>query len=133
MVLVDEYDKLILDRIESPEIARQLREALKDFYSVIKDIDAHIKFVFLTGVSKFNNVSLFSGLNNLKDITLDKRYSNICGYTAADVDTVFTPELPGLDRELIRQWYKGYNWLGTPVYNQFELLLLFDTRKFAPH
>jgi hypothetical protein len=133
VILVDEYDKPILDRIESPDIAVQIREVLKDFYSVIKDSDAHIKFVFLTGVSKFSKVSLFSGLNNLKDITLDARYSDICGYTDTDVDTVFAPELPGLDRELMRQWYNGYNWLGEPVYNPFGLLLLFDTREFMPH
>ena len=133
VVLVDEYDKPILDRIESPEIARQLREALKDLYSVMKDSDAHIKFVFLTGVSKFSKVSLFSGLNNLTDITLDSAYSDICGYTDLDIDTVFAPELPGLDRELIRQWYNGYNWLGTPVYNPFGLLQLFRTRQIRPH
>jgi len=133
VVLVDEYDKPILDCIESPEIARQIREVLKDFYSVIKDSDAHIKFVLLTGVSKFSRVSLFSGLNNLNDITLDARYSDICGYTDVDVDTVFAPELPGLDRELIRQWYNGYNWLGTSVYNPFGLLMLFDTRTIRPH
>jgi hypothetical protein len=133
VVLVDEYDKPILDRIESPAIATDIREVLKDFYSVLKDSDEHLKFVFLTGVSKFSKVSLFSGLNNLKDITLDPRYSAICGYTDTDVDTVFAPELPGLDRELIRQWYNGYNWLGTSVYNPFGLLLLFDTRQFKPH
>ena len=92
-----------------------------------------MKFAFLTGVSKFSKVSLFSGLNHLTDITLDPRYSALCGYTDADVDTVFAPELPGLDRELIRQWYNGYNWLGTAVYNPFGLLLLFDTRTFMPH
>ena len=133
VVLVDEYDKPILDRIETPEIARQLREVLKDFYSVIKDSDAHIKFAILTGVSKFSKVSLFSGLNQLTDISLDARYSDICGYTDVDVDTVFAPELPGLDRELIRQWYNGFNWLGTSVYNPFGLLKLFDTRQIRPH
>ena len=86
---------------------------LKDIYSVLKDSDAYLKFVFLTGVSKFSKVSLFSGLNNLNDITLDARYSDICGYTDADVDSVFAPELPGLDRQQIRDWYNGYNWLGT--------------------
>ena len=111
VILVDEYDKPILDRIESPAIAKEIREVLEDLYSVIKDSDEHIKFAFLTGVSKFSKVSLFSGLNNLTDITLDKTYSDICGYTDADVDRVFAPELPGLDRELIRQWYNGYNWL----------------------
>ena len=133
VILVDEYDKPILDRIEDQDIARQIREVLKDLYSVIKDSDAYLKFAFLTGVSKFSKVSLFSGLNNLKDITLDARYSELCGYTDADVDTVFAPELPCLDRELIRSWYNGYNWLGTSVYNPFGLLQLFDTHEFKPH
>ncbi len=67
---------------------------------------------FLTGVSKFSKVSLFSGLNNLTDITLNPRYSAVCGYTDADLDTVFAPELPGLDRDEVRAWYNGYNWRG---------------------
>jgi hypothetical protein len=133
VVLVDEYDKPILDRIEQPELALQIREGLKDFYSVIKDSDAHIRFAMLTGVSKFSKVSLFSGLNNLTDITLDANYSAICGYTDADVDTVFAPELPGLDRAQIRDWYNGYNWLGTSVYNPFDLLLLFRSHEFQPY
>jgi hypothetical protein len=133
VVLVDEYDKPILDCIDQPEIAIEMREALKDIYSVLKDSDAHLKFVFLTGVSKFSKVSLFSGLNNLTDITLDARYSAICGYTDEDVDSVFAPELPELDREDIRRWYNGYNWLGTSVYNPFDLLLLFRNRKFKPY
>jgi hypothetical protein len=77
-------------------------------------------------------VNIFSGLNNLKDITLHAEYSNLCGYTDADVDTVFAPELEGLDRDEIRHWYDGYNWLGESVYNPFDLLLLFDFRKFRP-
>ncbi len=133
VVLVDEYDKPILDNIDNSAVALEVREGLKDFYSVIKDSDAYIKFAFLTGVSKFSKVSLFSGLNNLKDITLDARYSALCGYTDADVDTVFAPELPGLDRQMIRDLYNGYNWVGTPVYNPFGLLLLFDTRQFKAH
>ena len=133
VVLVDEYDKPMLDNITDPDIARQMRDGLRDLYSVIKDSDAHIKFAMLTGVSKFSKVSLFSGLNHLKDITLDARYSAICGYTDADIDTVFAPELFDLDREQIRHWYNGYNWLGTSVYNPFDALLLFDTRKFMAH
>lgn len=132
VVLIDEYDKPIRDRIEDREKALDIREVLKDFYSVIKDSDAHIRFAFLTGVSKFSTASLFSGLNNLQDITLDERYSSICGYTDADVDSVFAPELPGLDREDIRRWYNGYNWLGEAVYNPFDLLLLFRNRIFRP-
>lgn len=132
VVLVDEYDKPILDRIEDKEKALEIREVLRDFYSVIKDSDAHIRFAFLTGVSKFSKVSLFSGLNNLNDITVDAAFSAICGYTDEDVDTVFVPELPGLDREEIRRWYNGYNWLGEAVYNPFDLLLLFQKRLFRP-
>jgi hypothetical protein len=133
VVLIDEYDKPILDNITESAVAIDMREGLKDLYSVLKDADAHLKFVFLTGVSKFSKVSLFSGLNNLQDMTLDARYSAICGYTDDDVDRVFAPELPGLDREQIRNWYNGYNWLGTSVYNPFDLLLLFSHRKFKPY
>ena len=133
VILVDEYDKPILDRIESPEIALQIREALKDFYAVIKDSDAFVKFAFLTGVSKFSKVSLFSGLNNLEDLTLNAGYSAICGYTEADVDSVFAAELDGLDRQEVRRWYNGYNWLGEAVYNPFDLLLLFRNRQFSPY
>ena len=130
-VFVDEYDKPILDVLDEPEVARANRDFLRGLYSTIKSNDAHIKFTFLTGVSKFSKVSLFSGLNNLKDITLDARYSAICGYTDADLDTVFAPELPGLDRDEIRRWYNGYSWLGEEVYNPFDILLLFDSRRFG--
>ena len=132
VVLVDEYDKPILDALDTPEVARANRDYLSGLYAVIKDCDAHIRFSFITGVSKFSKVSLFSGLNNLTDITLDPRYSAICGYTEADLDTVFAPELPGLDRNAIREWYNGYAWLGEEkVYNPFDILLLFDRRKFG--
>ena len=131
VVLVDEYDKPILDALDAPDVARANRDFLRGLYSVVKDCDAHVRFTLLTGVSKFSKVSLFSGLNNLKDITLDPRCSALCGYTEADLDTVFAPELPGLDRDEIRRWYNGYNWLGAEkVYNPFDILLLFDTRRF---
>ncbi|MDD2729559.1 ATP-binding protein [Malikia sp.] len=133
VVLVDEYDKPILDNITEPAIAREMRDGLRNLYSVIKDEDAHIKFAMLTGVSKFSKVSLFSGLNNLRDITVSAAYSAICGYTDEDVDQVFAPELPGLDRDEIRRWYNGYNWTGTSVYNPFDLLLLFQERQFKPY
>ena len=108
-ILVDEYDKPILDALDAPEVARANRDFLRGLYAVVKDCDAHIRFSFITGVSKFSKVSLFSGLNNLKDITLNPRYSAICGYTEADLDTVFAPELGGLDREQVRDWYNGYS------------------------
>ncbi|WP_020558171.1 ATP-binding protein [Thiofilum flexile] len=130
VILIDEYDKPILDAIHKPEVARDNRDVLRGFYSTIKDYDAHIKLAFFTGVSKFSKVSLFSGLNNLKDITMDSRYATICGYTDHDIDSVFAPELVGLDRQEIRAWYNGYHWMGDPVYNPFDVLLLFDKRQF---
>ena len=134
VVLVDEYDKPILDALEAPAVARANRDYLRGLYSTIKSSDAHVRFTFLTGVSKFSKVSVFSGLNNLTDLTLDPCYSAICGYTEADLDTVFAPELASLDRERIRDWYNGYNWTGDDgIYNPFDILLLFRRGKFAAH
>ena len=137
VVLVDEYDKPILDALEAPEVARANRGFLRGLYSVVKSCDAHIKFALLTGltgVSKFSKVSIFSGLNNLMDITLDPCYSAICGYTERDIDEVFAPELEGLDRDEVRRWYNGYNWRGRDkVYNPFDILLLLRQREFKAH
>ncbi len=134
VVLVDEYDKPILDVLRDPEQARANREYLRGFYGMIKDSAAHVRFVFVTGVSMFSKVSLFSGLNNLEDISLDPRFATLCGYTDADIDTVFTPELEGLDRDAIRTWYNGYNWRGEErLYNPFDVLLFLRNRTFKPH
>ena len=85
-------------------------------------------------MTRFSKVSLFSDLNFLTDLTLDPRYSAVCGYTEADLDRVFAPELPGLDRARIRAWYNGYNWRGDDrVYNPWAILHLFDRREFAAH
>jgi hypothetical protein len=134
VVLVDEYDKPILDALDEPVIAKANRDDLRGLYGTIKDCDAHVELTFITGVSRFSKVSLFSDLNNLIDITLDPGYSTICGYTEADIDTVFAPELPNLNRDLIRTWYNGYNWLGREkVYNPFGILKLFRSRTFRAH
>ncbi|PWV71482.1 ATP-binding protein [Halomonas sp. A11-A] len=136
VILVDEYDKPILDNLLTPERARELREGLKNLYSVLKDADPHLAFVLLTGVSKFSKVSLFSGLNNLNDITLDAPLATICGYTDEDIDSVFAPELQALDRNEIRAWYNGYRWGGheaPSVYNPFDVLLLFQKRLFGAY
>ncbi|TSE25078.1 putative AAA-ATPase [Tepidimonas sediminis] len=140
VVLVDEYDKPILDNLEAPEIARAMREGLRNLYSVIKGRDADLRFVLLTGVSKFSKVSIFSGLNNLYDLTLDPEYGTVCGYTDEDIDTVFAPELEAaaaegqpLDREEIRRWYNGYRWGPVSVYNPFDVLLLLRSRQFRAH
>ena len=133
VVLVDEYDKPMLDHLTDPAVAQTQRDMLSELYGTLKDCDEHLRFVFLTGVSKFSKVSLFSGLNNLTDITLDARWSALCGYTDEDIDTVFAPELPGLDRDEIRRWYNGYNWLGTGVYNPYDVLNLFQKRVFGAY
>jgi len=131
-VLVDEYDKPILDAIAEPHMAQRNRDYLRGLYGAIKFSDAHVRFTFLTGVSKFSKVSLFSDLNNLTDLTLEPDFSAVCGYTEADLDTVFAPELPGLDRAAIRDWYNGYHWLGAEkLYNPYDILLLFRRRRFG--
>ena len=161
-VLVDEYDKPILDALADPEMAVANRDFLRGFYGMIKSSDAHVRFTFVTGVSKFTKVSrprhfggsflggrtgwatgeaegaaggaLFSDLNNLTDITLDPVYSSICGYTEGDLDAVFAPELGGVDRERVREWYNGYSWRGADkVYNPYDVLLLLRRREFEAH
>ncbi len=134
VVLVDEYDKPILDALGKPELAHANRDFLRGLYSAIKFSDRQLRFVFLTGVSKFSKAGIFSGLNNLRDITLAPELSDICGYTDAELDAVFAQELDGLDRDEIRRWYNGYNWRGAEkVYNPFDILLLFETREFKAH
>ena len=123
VVLVDEYDKPMLDKIGNIELAEQMRDQLRGFYSIIKATDEHLRFVMLTGVSKFSKVSIFSGLNNLEDISLDPQYASICGYTEDDLNEVFAQHLQGVDREQLRQWYNGYNFLGDKlVYNPHDIL-----------
>ena len=133
VVLVDEYDKPILDNITDTGTAGQLRDGLRNFYSVLKAQGAHLKFVMLTGVSKFSKVSLFSGLNNLEDITLDPQFGTLCGYTHKELETVFKGHLKGLNLDKIQQWYNGYNFLSEPVYNPFDVLLYLKKRVFMPY
>ena len=149
VVLVDEYDKPILNALEGPAPATDVprgtsaapdaqatanRDDLRGLYGTLKDCDAHVERTFLTGVSKFSKVCLFSDLNFLTDLTLDPRHAAVCGYTEADLDAVFAPELPGLDRGQIRAWYNGYNWRGTEsVYNPWAILHLFQSREFKAH
>ncbi len=127
VILIDEYDKPILDNISKTETAVEMREGLKNLYSVIKECDEYLKFVFMTGVSKFSKVSIFSGLNNLKDITTDERYSTICGYTQNDLEREFKEYLIDCDLDGIKKWYNGYSWLGESVYNPFDILLYLDS------
>ncbi len=123
VVLVDEYDKPILDNISNKQMREYARDSLKGFYEILKKMDQYIRFVFLTGVSKFSKVSVFSGLNNIYDISLDKKYGNICGYTQNDIETTFKSLLEGVDLEELKSWYNGYNFLKDKVYNPFDILL----------
>ncbi|MDQ6979605.1 MAG: ATP-binding protein [Mariprofundaceae bacterium] len=132
VLLVDEYDKPILDNLVAgrDDTAIAVREGLKGFYSVIKDSDRYIRFALLTGVSKFSKVSLFSGLNNLEDITLSPRFASLCGYTDAELRHTFAAWLNGVDMNEVRRWYNGYNFDGEPVYNPFDVLLYLKERQF---
>ena len=128
VILIDEYDKPILDNITNKIQAIEMREMLKDLYSIIKECDEYIKFVLLTGVSKFSKVSLFSGLNILDDISLNTNYADICGYTQSELEQEFAEHLAdgNIDKAELKLWYNGYNFAGSAeqkVYNPFDILL----------
>ncbi|MGC8816167.1 MAG: AAA family ATPase, partial [bacterium] len=89
----------------------------------MKELDKYLKFVFITGVSKFSKVSLFSGLNQLEDISLDKRYGNICGYTQQELEYYFKDYLININLEEVKEWYNGYSFLSDSLYNPFDVLL----------
>ncbi|MBL0709107.1 MAG: AAA family ATPase, partial [Sulfurimonas sp.] len=91
VILIDEYDKPILDNIDKIEVAKENRDILSRLYTEIKNADEYIKFTMLTGVSKFSKASIFSGLNMLDDISLDPKYGNICGYTQENIENEFLP------------------------------------------
>jgi len=133
VILIDEYDKPILDNLHDLSLAATMRDLLKDFYGAIKPLDSHLRFVFITGVSKFAKTGIFSGLNNLNDITIDTRYSAICGYTHQDLLRVFGDRLAGYNIDDIATWYNGYSWIGESVYNPFDILLFLDQGIFRPY
>lgn len=129
VILIDEYDKPILDNITHKAQALIAREILKIFYSVIKSNDKYLKFVFITGVSKFSKMNLFSGLNNLTDITTMPEYAAICGYTHNDIKTTFKEHLRDVDLDKLKEWYNGYDYLGgeeNRVYNPYDILLFIN-------
>jgi len=142
VILIDEYDKPIIDYIDDIEKADSNRAILKVFYSVLKDLDTNIKFLFLTGVSKFSKVSIFSDLNNLNDITIHEDYSKMLGYTQEELNFYFKTEIENLKEKYknifkdtensIKNWYDGYSWDAVNfVYNPFSILKLFDGMRFA--
>ncbi len=143
VILVDEYDKPMIQYVEAGDTAMAdgIRNVFKNFYSVIKGSDAHLRFVFITGVSKFSRVSIFSDLNNLRDITLSSQYAVLLGYTEEELKHYFDSYLKDcasgmgvLENRLlekIRQWYNGYSWDGENfVYNPFSIVNFFIERSF---
>ncbi len=129
VILIDEYDKPILDNMDQPEMAVLAREELKALYSAIKGNDACIRFAFLTGVTKFSRVSVFSGINNIEDISLAPEFATVCGYTQHDLETVFAEHLEGANMDEIKRWYDGYYFIGDHVYNPFDILLFLRGNK----
>jgi len=132
VVLIDEYDQPVTRHLHDEHLDT-MRTALHDVYQVMKDCDEHIRFIFITGVSKFSGLSVFSALNNPQDITLEPEFAGICGYTQQELETSFSEhivhaaEVLGETREQvidgIRRWYDGYSWDGkTRVYNPFSTL-----------
>lgn len=131
VVLIDEFDKPILDNIEKKEYAVEVRDYLRSFYEIFKSLDEHLNFLFITGVSKFSRVSLFSGLNNLNDISLKPSVGTMVGYTEQEILENFKGYLTGIDIERMRYWYNGYNFLGGErVYNPFDVLQFLDSKQF---
>lgn len=143
VVLIDEYDKPIIDNINNVEEAIRMRDLLKSFYSVIKASDEYIRFALLTGISRFSRVGIFSGLNNLRDISLSDGFASIVGITQAELEDNFSDYLSDCAEQLalsvpellveIRHWYNGFRFSGTgeSVYNPFSVLFFFSDKRFS--
>ncbi|MCB1081638.1 MAG: AAA family ATPase [Chlamydiia bacterium] len=146
VVLVDEYDHPIINHLDDPKIAEKNREVLKSFFETLKNLDRYLKFTFITGVSKFSHVSLFSGYNNLKDITMDPRYAGMMGYTEEELRRNFKAYIHSIAKsrsdqgastteddivDEVRTWYNGYRFSKgeTCVYNPFSTLNYMDEKE----
>ena len=142
VVLIDEYDKPILDKIGDLEAAEAMRMALRSFYTVVKACDEYLRFVMLTGISKFTKVGVFSAMNNLNDISMDRQYGDVVGYTQAELERDFAG---WIDRaaeamettraellERMKDYYDGFCFDGrTRLYNPFSVLRFFSEARFA--
>jgi len=145
VVLIDEYDKPILDHINALETADGNRQVLRGFYGILKSMDAHLRFTFITGVTKFTKTSIFSGLNNLCDITMSKKHAGICGIPTKELEKHFGEHIAQLGQDEyfdqyesiageILAWYDGYSWDGeTRLLNPYSLLKFFDEGTFESH
>jgi Predicted AAA-ATPase/PD-(D/E)XK nuclease superfamily len=131
VILIDEYDKPIINYLDKENIHHALknRDILKSCYSVLKPLETHIKFLLIAGVSKFSKVSKFSDLNNLTDLSINLAYNEICGISQKELEKNFAEELKLYDKEKIKQWYNGYKFHpnGDSVYNPFSILNFFYT------
>ena len=143
VILIDEYDKPLLDHIDDLETAEANRRVLRSFYGVLKSMDPNLRLTFITGVSKFSKTSIFSGLNNLMDITMTEDYADICGIAVDDLDVYFgehISSLSALDKfkkhgslhDGILSWYDGYSWDGaSKLLNPFSLLSFLKQKRFS--
>lgn len=145
VILIDEYDKPMLQALENDELQEKFRDTLMAFYGVMKSMDGDIKFAFLTGVTKFGKVSAFSDLNNLMDISMDDRNANICGITEPEIHAYFKDDLHELARVqnmdydqvciALREFYDGYHFTENSkgIYNPFSLLNTFKYLQFGSY
>ena len=143
VVLIDEYDKPILDNLDKLETAEDNRKVLRGFYGILKSMDPYLRLTFMTGVTKFAKTSVFSELNNLYDISLAEDYANICGVATGELDIYFGEHIKALTsrrgfariesiHDEILAWYDGYSWDGmTRVINPFSLLSFFQRKSFS--
>ena len=146
VVLIDEYDKPLIDNLHNQKIAEGNRRLLQSFFGALKSLDKHIKFTFITGISKFSKVSLFSGANHLKDISMDTRYAAMMGYTQEELIQCFDEHIQAIaqtrnrkgqaisEEEVlaeIKDWYNGYRFSEEEiyVYNPFSTLNYLDEKK----
>lgn len=141
VLLIDEYDKPLIDYLDDIPQAKANQQIMKTFYSVLKDSDPYLEFLLITGVSKFSRVSIFSDLNNLFDLSMDRSAATLLGYTQAELEHYFTAYMPETEQylnlsrsellEKIRLWYNGYTWdLRNKVYNPYSILSFFQAQAF---
>ncbi|MBO4699755.1 AAA family ATPase, partial [bacterium] len=141
VLLIDEYDKPIVDLINDIQKAEENREILRNFYGAVKGCSEMLKFVLITGISRFSKMSIFSELNNLADISMDENFAAICGFTKDDLNNYFSEYKDLVSQKLeiskdeldekIRFWYDGYKFDGkTHIYNPFSILNFFRERDF---
>ena len=141
VLLIDEYDKPIVDSINDIQKAEEYREILRNFYGAIKGCSEMLRFVLITGISRFSKMSIFSELNNLADISMDKAFAAICGFTKDDLNNYFSEYKEAACEELeisrveldeqIKFWYDGYKFDGiTNIYNPFSILNFFSKKEF---